>query len=265
MPRTTTPTRPRAAKRPKAAAPRQSLDEAMRALERAGSAQTRRTYERHGARGPMFGVSFAALKVLRKRIGVDHELALDLWRTGNLDARMLAVKVADPQRMAPADLDRWARAFGAMRCGMYVASLAVEGPHGAAKADEWLASEEEPLRCAGWGLVGQLAARDETKPDAWFAERLAVIERTIRSAPNLERDAMNRTVIEIGGRSAALRRSSLAAARRIGKVAVDYGDTECKTPDAGPYIEKMWAHAAAKGFESPSAQERAREVPRTRC
>jgi hypothetical protein len=60
-----------------------TLSEAMRALEQAGSEQTRKTYARHGATGPMFGVSVATLKQLVKRIGVDHELALELWSTGN--------------------------------------------------------------------------------------------------------------------------------------------------------------------------------------
>ena len=76
---------------------------------------------------------------------------------------------------------------------------------------------------------------------------------------------MNRAVITIGGRSAGLRKAALAASKRIGKVEVDHGDTACETPDATEYIEKAWAHAKAKGFASPAAQERARELPRLRC
>jgi hypothetical protein len=72
-------------------------------------------------------------------------------------------------------------------------------------------------------------------------------------------------VIAIGCRSPALRKAALAAAKRIGKVDVDQGDTACKTPDAAGYIEKCWAHATSKGFESPAAQERSRETPRRRC
>src|SRR5262245_52553297 len=73
----------------KPAAARMSLAEAMSALEKAGSAQTRKTYARHGVEGDMFGVSFATLKLLVKRIGVDHELAVALWATKNHDARVL--------------------------------------------------------------------------------------------------------------------------------------------------------------------------------
>ena len=76
---------------------------------------------------------------------------------------------------------------------------------------------------------------------------------------------MNLAVIAIGCRSPGLRKAALAAAKRIGKVEVDHGDTACKTPDAAEYIQRSWAHATSKRFESPSAQERSRETPRRRC
>jgi len=241
-----------------------TLEEAMRALEKAGSAQTRKTYARHGAPEPMFGVSFAVLKTLVKRIGTDHDLARALWETGNFDARNLAMKVADPARITSGELDRWARETRMrMVCGT-IAMLAAETPLAAAKASQWLAAPPGPERSAAWGLVGQMANRDEATPDPWFAGRLAEIERSIHAVPDAERGAMNLAVIAIGGRSAALRESALAAAKRIGRVEVDHGDTACKTPDAREYIGKMWAHAKAKGFESPAAQERGREPPRLR-
>lgn len=52
---------------------------------------------------------------------------------------------------------------------------------------------------------------------------------------------MNGALINIGARDDALRKKALAAADRIGVVEVDHGQTECKTPAARPYIEKMWA------------------------
>ena len=246
-----------------AAKARMMLDETMRVLEKAGSEQTRKTYRRHGAQEPMFGVSFAILKTLVKRIGVDHELAVQLWNTGNHDARVLAVKIADPAQIKPAQLDRWAAAMRTWN--EYVAMLTAESPHGAAKAKEWLASPKEPLRATAWLLIGFLASLDEKSGDDYFAKLVERIESSIHSATNSERQTMNSALISIGGRSPALRKAATAAAKRIGKVEIDYGDTECKTRDAGPYIEKLWAHATAKKFDSPAAQERARESMRTRC
>jgi 3-methyladenine DNA glycosylase AlkD len=262
-------TKTTARKRPKAARPakvRMTLAETMRELEKAGSAQTRKTYARHGVTGPMFGVSFATLKTLTRRIDVDHELALALWDTGNFDARNLAVKIVDPNAMTAADLDRWVRESSPSRmCGGYAAMLAAEGPHASAKVAAWLAAKDAQVRAAGWTLLGQLAQRDETASDALFEKRLEQIERTIHTAPNAERAGMNQAVIQIGLRSAGLRKAALAASKRIGKVEIDHGDTACETPDAAEYIDKAWALAKAKGFASPAAQERTRDVPRRRC
>lgn len=236
----------------------------MRTLEKSGSEQTRNTYTRHGATGPMFGVSFATLSTLQKRIRVDHALALKLWDTGNVDARNLAMKIADPSAIASSDLDRWALENSMGMCLLYVGSLAQESPHGAAKAREWLASSDDRLRAAGWTLIGILANRDEQSPDDTFVRHLAQIEQSIHTAASRVKHAMNGALIAIGGRSAALRTAATAAAKRIGRVEVDHGDTACQTPDAVPYIAKLWERSGTK-FPSPAAAERARESMRTRC
>ncbi len=253
------------AKAKPAAKTKLSLEDAMAALEKAGTAQARKIYARHGAPEPMFGVSFADLKALMKRIGVDHDLALGLWNTGNFDARNLALKVVDPLAMSAKELDRWASEDTARSCHAYVAQLAAEGPHGKARADAWLVARSEVKRRFGWHLVGALAMRDASVPAEWFTERLAAIESGIHKAPNTEREAMNLALIAIGCRDAAMRKAALAAAKKIGPVTVDHGDTECKTPSATDAIEKAWTHAKAKSFESPAAQERGREPMRTRC
>jgi 3-methyladenine DNA glycosylase AlkD len=273
MPTTKTKLKPPAAKKAapakkaaKAPPARMTFAEAMKTLEKAGSEQTRKTYRRHGATDPMFGVSFATLKELTKRIDVDHELAHALWNTGNFDAQNLAVKIVEPGRMSAADLDRWMRQCPNTRmCGGYAAMIASESAHGRAKAEQWLASKDDWERCCGWTLLGQLSMRDETLPDETFLTRIAEIEKRVHSAPNSERYGMNMALIQIGCRNAALTKAALAAAKRIGPVEVDHGDTECKTPDVASYIEKTWAHSKSKGFDSPAAQERERDVPRRRC
>lgn len=98
-------------------------------------------------------------------------------------------------------------------------------------------------------------------PRMSLAEAMAALEE----AGTEQREAMNHALIAIGCRSAALRESATAVARRIGKVDIDHGDTACKTPDAVPYSDKAWAHSLSKGFASPAAHERSREPMRTRC
>jgi 3-methyladenine DNA glycosylase AlkD len=245
--------------------PRMTLAEAMTSLEEAGSAQTRKTYLRHGAPEPLFGVSFATLKSLLKRIKVDQELALGLWATGNYDARNLAVKGADPRALTLEELDAWAADPTAGLLTSYVACLAQEGGHGAPLAERWLAAKDEGRLRAAWHLVGALATHDLERPAAWFSQRLAELKRDLHNAPNEVRRAMNGSLILIGGRDAAHRQAALATAAELGPVSLDHGDTDCKTSDARTYTAKAWDHAEAKGASSPAAMERARAPLRLRC
>ncbi len=242
-----------------------SLQDAMDTLRAAGSEQTRKTYLRHGAKEPLFGVSFATLKVLHKSIGVDHALALQLWDTENLDARNLAVKIVDPSQMASHTLDAWALWDVPRTCGAYVAEVTSESPHALAKVNAWVASEDVAQRATGWTLAGVLAMRDEALDDRWFLERLAHIEASIQQPPKALLAPMNAAVIRIGCRNPALRTAAVETAARMGKVTIDHGNTACKTPDAAIDIDKAWDHSTAKGFDSPAAHERYRESARLRC
>ena len=66
------------------------------------------------------------------------------------------------------------------------------------------------------------------------------IESKIHTSKNWVKYSMNNALINIGLRNPGLKRRAVAAAKRIGKVDVDHGETSCKTPDAIPYIKKAW-------------------------
>jgi 3-methyladenine DNA glycosylase AlkD len=219
-----------------------TLAEAMKALEAAGTDQARKIYRRHGMPDPMFGVSYATLGKLQKRIGPNHALARALWRSGNSDARLLAMMVVDPGQTSDAELDGWAKELDwhglADAFIRHCAALTLNARH---RMDLWMDSDSEWTARAAWGLLAALATQDKALPDDFFQRYLVRIEHDILSAKNRVREAMNSALIAIGSRNAALARSATTTARRIGKVEVDHGDTACKTPDAVAYIKKLRA------------------------
>ena len=223
-----------------------TFDDVMGELAAAGTEQNRKIYRRHGVPDPMYGVSYAKLGELRKRIKTDQALAEGLWASGNADARVLAAMVADPARMTPAAFDAWVSDMRTPAAASYVAELATRTADARALAEAWIARPEELVGKTGWALLNLLALRDGTLPDAYFAAWLPRIEAGIHGAPNRVKEAMNMTLIAIGIRGGALEVEAIAAARRIGKVVVDHGETGCKTPDAEPYILKARARQAAK-------------------
>ena len=74
---------------------RHSYADVMRQLKAAGSAQARKTYARHGMDVEMFGVSYATLKAMDKKIAYDTDLAEQLWASGNHDTRVFACWVVE--------------------------------------------------------------------------------------------------------------------------------------------------------------------------
>jgi 3-methyladenine DNA glycosylase AlkD len=221
-----------------------TFDETIQALQAAGTAQTRKTYLRHGYPEDTYGVSFADLKKLAKKIDTDHALAGKLWATGNGDARMLATMVADSDEATPKELDAWVKAVRFSGMSQMLSRYVADTEFAQEKAEQWTKSPEEFIGETGYYVLGQLCLHDEELPDDYFERHLHTIEKSIHVAKNYTRYAMNQAVIAIGVRNPNLTKKALAAAARIGKVDVDHGDTACKTPDVAAYINKTLAHAA---------------------
>ena len=222
-----------------------TLAETLKELEALGTAQNRKIYRRHGASEKLFGVSFANLNALKKRLKTDHALALALWKTGNDDARFLAIMIADPARMTDRVLNDWARGLNGCLVSTFPGFVG-RTPLARKKMEDWIDSATEWTSCAGWALLGHLAMNDTALPDSFFTARLHVIGKVIHERPNWVRDAMNSALIAIGVRNPALTEASLKVAKIIGKVEVDHGETSCKTQDAAAYIHKTLEHRRRK-------------------
>jgi 3-methyladenine DNA glycosylase AlkD len=223
-----------------------TLAEAMRELESYGTAQNRKIYARHGVRGEMFGVSYANLYKMQKKIKVDHELARNLWATGNHDAQILATLTADPNRMTDKQVEEWAKVVDNYAAMEMLIRFLAKTSLARKKAEKWNKSKEEMIGAAGWGLIAQLALNDGSLPDEYFEPYIEIIERDIHKRKNRVRYEMNGALIAIGLRNSKLEKKALAAAKKIGKVEVDHGDTSCKTPDAAQYIAKALGYRHKK-------------------
>lgn len=215
------------------------LNAALKELEKCGTMQNRRVYRRHGVKGELFGVSFANLNVLKRKIRLDHELALELWNTGNHDARILATMIADPDRMDGDALEAWLKDLDNYIVTDSFAGLASRAPQVQALMERWTQSDEEWIGRAGWQTLAILAMREPDLQDDYFEEHLAIIEREIHTRKNRIKDAMNSALIAIGIRNDKLEKKALAAAKNIDKVEVDHGEIGCQTPDAAEYISNV--------------------------
>jgi hypothetical protein len=223
-----------------------TLTSIMANLKSKGSEKTRAIYARHGMRAErVLGVSVADLKGIAKSIKGQQALACELYATGIMDAMYLAGMVADGSKLTRQQLKNWAEsASGLQMISEYtVPWMAVENPQGRAVALEWIKSKKEPIASSGWttysGIVATTA--DENLDLSEIEGLLKMIVREIHHAPNRVRHTMNGFIIAVGSFVQPLSKQAKAAARQIGDVSVDMGDTACKVPVAIQSIEKVEA------------------------
>jgi 3-methyladenine DNA glycosylase AlkD len=216
-----------------------NAQETLATLKKLGKPQTAAIYKRHGSSDNVFGVLTSEIARLQKKIKVDHALAMELWKTGNAEARVLALQVADPEKLTRADADRLVKDGPVRFIGCYLSGLLARSPIVEETMRACMSSPDESPREMGYGLLGVRLKDDPGSVSDADAEKvLATIEKEIHRSPNWARYAMNGALISIGVFKPALRKKAIEAAKRIGKVEVDHGETNCKTPDAVLYIEK---------------------------
>ncbi|MGG3836422.1 DNA alkylation repair protein [Paenibacillus thiaminolyticus] len=221
-----------------------TVEDIMKKLEAMGSEQTKKTFIRHGAQEPLFGVKVGDLKKLVKDVKKDQALARALYETGNSDAMYLAGLTVNPKTMDRETLQAWAKRANWYLLAEYtVAGVAAESPYALELAREWMQSSDEMIAACGWSTYANYISitQDEDLDLEEIRRLLQQIAATIHSEKNRVRYTMNMFVIVVGSYVRPLHEEAVRVAEAIGKVEVHMGQTACKVPDAVPYIEKTVA------------------------
>lgn len=218
------------------------FDEIMTFLESHGNENAKKTYIKHGAREPLFGVRVSDLKTIVKKVKKNYELSMLLYDTGNSDAMYLAGLIGDETKMTKEDLNNWVnKAYWYYLCEFAVPFVAQESPFKYELALEWMASENEQIESAGWSTYTGIISLDDNDSLDYdkIISLMKYIEQNIHKSKNRVRYVMNQFIISVGAYVPELHELAKEAAVRIGKVHVDMGGTACKVPLATQYIQKI--------------------------
>lgn len=217
-------------------------NEVMTQLEQLGTDQTRKTMMRHGIKGEFFGVRIGDMKPIVRKIKKDYTLAKELYDTSNSDAQYFAGLIADEKKMTKTDLEDWAKkATWGMISEFTVPWIAAESSHGWELGLKWIDSKQEQIVISGWAtLASHVALTPDDDLDLRTLDKLIKrVVKEIHTAPNRVCYVMNTFLISVGAYVLALTDTAVEAARKIGPVMVDMGDTSCKVPAAQDYILKI--------------------------
>ena len=190
---------------------------AVATLKRLGEKKNVAGMARFGIRAnKVLGVSKPKLDELAKKIGKNHELGMELWRTGIHDARLLGVLISEAEQVSAKQMDCWVRDFDNWDvCDGSCCHLFVFAAPAWKKAFEWTRRKKEFEKRAGFALAAFLAVHDRRAADAIYLKFLKTIEREAWDDRNFVRKAVNWALRNIGKRNPLLNRAAIASAERI--------------------------------------------------
>ena len=187
-------------------------------LRRHGSKRTRdEMAPRYGIHtSKAFGVTMANMKVLARRLGRNHDLAAALWDTGWYEARMVASFVDEPERVTPAQMDRWCRDFDNWGiCDTVCFALFDRTPYAWHKVARWSGRRDEFVKRAAFALLWSLTVHDKHAGDEPFARGLLLVERAASDERHFVKKSVNMALRAIGKRNRALNAAAVTVARRL--------------------------------------------------
>jgi 3-methyladenine DNA glycosylase AlkD len=193
--------------------------------------------EANKRRGDDHGVNLTHLRALAKRLKTQHDLALELWATGDTAGRLLATLVCRPKAFSAAELDAMIRDIRSPKLlDWFIVNVVKPSPHAEELRQRWKAGDDLVGR-AGWSLTTERVVKKAAGLD--LDALLDQIEKEMKQAPAQKQWAMNHCLAEIGIRHAEHR----ARAIRIGEqlaVLIDYpASPGCTPPYAPVWIAEM--------------------------
>jgi len=162
------------------------------------------------------GASVPDMRKLAKEIGRDHKLALDLWRTGIAEARIVAGMVGDPDKLTEEQMEDWVKGINSWDVCDQVCMNLFEKNHLAwKKIADWSEREEEFVKRTAFSLIACLAWHDKKASDDKFIALLPVIIRGAIDERNFVKKAVNWALRNIGKRNLNLNEAAINAAKEI--------------------------------------------------
>lgn len=215
-----------------------TLKEALKELEALGTEKMRAQNIKHGAGGNQFGVRRGDVRKLAKKIKANHELALALWETGNIDARFLAILIMKPSSLSADEMDKLVRSVAFVEVADWLNSYVVKK-----HADKetlrqgWMKTDHPMAGRAGWTLTAERIVKSPEGLD--LPALLDRLESEMGSAAPEVQWTMNFALAEIGINFPKHRKRALAMGETLG-IYRDYPVSKgCTSPFAPIWINEM--------------------------
>jgi 3-methyladenine DNA glycosylase AlkD len=215
-----------------------TLKDTLAQLKSLGNETVRAHNKKYGAGDNQFGVKMGDIRKVAAKIKTDHKLALELWETGNIDARFVAVLLMKPDSLTRDELDRLVRSTEFAHNADWLNSYVVKNhPDNEALRQKWMKDKHPWAARAGWNLT---SIRIGKNPDGLDIPALLdrIESEMAKAAPEVQW-TMNFCLAGIGIHFPKLRKRAIAIGEKLG-VYRDFPCSKgCTSPFAPIWINEM--------------------------
>jgi len=215
-----------------------TLKETLVQLEALGNEKVRAQNSKNGAGNNQFGVRLGDIRNLATKIKANHALGIALWKTGNIDARLLAILLINPKNLPGDELDRLVRSVGFVQVADWLNSYLVKKyPDKETLRQRWMADDDPWIARAGWSLTSERIGKNPEGLD--LPALLDRIESEMGDAAPEAQWTMNFCLAGIGIHFPRYRKRAIAIGEALGLYR-DYPVSKgCTSPFAPIWIEEM--------------------------
>jgi len=162
------------------------------------------------------GVSVPEMRKMAKELGKNHELALDLWKTGIPEARIVAAMIGEPEKLTEEQMEDWVKDINSWDvCDQACMNLFEKTPLAWKKILDWSEREEEFVKRTAFALIACLAWHDKKAEDEEFVNLFPVIMRGATDERNYVKKAVSWALRNIGKRNPNLNKAAIETAKEI--------------------------------------------------
>jgi 3-methyladenine DNA glycosylase AlkD len=162
-------------------------------------------------RGDDHGVNLTAMRAVAKRLKAQHELAKELWATGDTAARLLATLIARPKAFSADELGTMIHDIRTPKLlDWFITNIVKPGKHTEELRLRWKDGTDLVGR-AGWSLTTDRVVKNADGLD--LGGLLDQIEVEMKDAPAPKQWPMNHCLAEIGIRHPPYARAPSALAK----------------------------------------------------
>jgi 3-methyladenine DNA glycosylase AlkD len=197
--------------------PQSSVQEIIGYLKSIGAESHKKSLGRMGVpTDTVIGIPTTKIRKLGQQIGRNQKLALDLWKSGFHEARLLAVLVAEPAKMSETAIEDWLEDIVSWDlCDHLCNNLVLHMPSCAQKISVWAKDDREFFRRAAFSSIVYIVIHQPDIADDQLDQYLALIRDYASDPRNYVKKAISWALREIGKKDFSAQEKAILLATEL--------------------------------------------------